>query len=136
MTPERWERIKRLFDEALDLEPGSRAAFLDGSCQDDPGLRADVERLLAAHAIAGTFMETPLLAPVDPESTFSCGDLVSDRYRIVRFVAKGGMGAIYEAHDTRLDRRVALKFLPEEFALGCSARERFEREARVIAALN
>jgi serine/threonine protein kinase len=67
---------------------------------------------------------------------FRVANLISDRYRIVRFVAKGGMGAIYEAHDTRLDRRVALKFLPEEFALDRSALERFEREARVIAALN
>src|SRR5229473_7844920 len=111
MTPERWERVKRLFDEALDHEPASRAAFLDGSCQDDPGLRADVEHLLAGHASAGSFMEKPLLARADLGSTFSRGDLVSDRYRIVRFVAKGGMGEIYEATDLELNESVALKTL-------------------------
>ena len=57
-------------------------------------------------------------------------------YQIVTAVGQGGMGEVYKARDTRLDRTVAIKVLPAEIANDRSARERFEREARAVAALN
>ena len=57
-------------------------------------------------------------------------------YRIVRLLGEGGMGEVYEAEDTRLGRRIALKLLPKRFAAIGDRRERFEREARSVAALN
>ena len=57
-------------------------------------------------------------------------------YRIDREIGRGGMGVIYLAHDTRLDRAVAIKSLPEDVASDPERRQRFEREARVLAALN
>ena len=57
-------------------------------------------------------------------------------YEIVRLIGAGGMGEVYKARDTRLDRIVAVKVLPEHFATDAGRRERFEREARAVAALN
>ena len=57
-------------------------------------------------------------------------------YRILRPLGKGGMGEVYAAQDTKLGRSVALKVLPQALASDPSRRERFEREARTVAALN
>jgi DNA-binding winged helix-turn-helix (wHTH) protein len=78
----------------------------------------------------------PVQASGDGPGSISDGQVLADRFRIVRLAGRGGMGEVYEAHDTRLDRRVALKFLPDEFARDPKALERFDAEARAIAALN
>jgi len=57
-------------------------------------------------------------------------------YAIVTKIGEGGMGQVYKARDTRLDRTVAVKVLPAELALDPGTRSRFEREARAIAALS
>src|SRR5262245_40577926 len=112
MPPDRWQRIKELFEAALEAAPGERVDLITERCA-DADLRAEVERLLRAHDAASSFLERPAIQ----RRTLSPGELLADRFRIVRLAGRGGMGEVYEALDTRLDRRVALKVLPEEFAL-------------------
>jgi serine/threonine protein kinase len=140
MTPERWQQIDRLFHAALAREPTQRADFLANACADDEPLRVEVESLISCHEQADSFIETPagdvaaqLLSA--HESTFKSGQQI-ENYRIVRQLGSGGMGEVYLADDTRLNRQIALKLLPPKFTINPDRVRRFEREARAASALN
>jgi Tol biopolymer transport system component len=143
----RWNEVKGLFQAALDREPHERAAFLRETCGDDRALQADVESLLAADAQAGNFAQRPAIASLDPSAAgavahaLAVGDRVlgaGDRlgpHEILGAVGAGGMGEVYKARDTRLERSVAIKVLPSPLATDPQFRERFDREAKAIAGL-
>src|SRR5215475_295722 len=140
-TPESWGRVKALFDQALAEEPEDRRAFLERVCP-DAELREDVEKLLRDHEEAGNFLSDPIFgtgvrrkAPVSPP-IFAPGEVVTGRFKIVRLLGRGGMGEIYEAEDSKLRRRLALKFLPEDLSRDDQVVERFQREARAASALD
>src|SRR5262245_4583761 len=63
MTPERWEQVKKLFEEALERPADERVSFLRDVCAGDESLRDDVQQLLAEHDRAGSFLERPVLEP-------------------------------------------------------------------------
>jgi serine/threonine protein kinase len=135
VTPERWRQITDVFDRAVALAPPERDAFVRGACTTDSALRAEVESMLAAHESAGTFGERPvgtltITAPrLAPGTAIGC-------YCIETLIGAGGMGEVYRAHDTRLNRDVAIKVLPSSFTDDRERMTRFEREARLLAALN
>jgi Tol biopolymer transport system component len=123
---ERWERVKRLVDEALALESAQRGRFLDEACAGEPELRAEVESLLG-------YEREALLASVTSSDPLLGATLGS--YRILEEIGRGGMGRVYRALDGELGRHVAIKALPEEYAAQPERLKRFEREARLIASL-
>ena len=138
MTPERFQRIKHAYWAVRARPEAERASALTHVCGDDEALRQEVESLLA-EGEASAFFATPALARAAPElaemPTSSLGRRLGP-YAITSVLGVGGMGEVYKARDTRLNRTVAIKVLPAHLAGDQQARERFEREAHAVAALN
>ena len=133
MTPEEWIRVKRLFDEALARAPEDRAAFVTEECAGDAQLRAEVDRLLGAHAQAAAFIEPQdLSASNGPPRPLLTGRTVG-RYLVGRLVGAGGMGQVYAARDVELGRDVALKIGIED---DVEAQAQLRREAQHASQLN
>jgi len=130
MTPEVWQRVKAVFNTAITLPPQERASYLDSACGGDPSLRAEVESLLSADAVAD-FPSTPLAAP---DSQIAPEQMIG-RYRVLSHLGSGGMGDVYLAEDPRLGRRVALKLLSGALRQDPARLQRFEREARAASQL-
>ncbi len=131
MTAEDWEEIKRIFDSALKLPPLDRAAYLDAACNDKPVLRSTVDELLGANDAASGFLNGESTSPDSLPPVFNPGDIVAGRFRIIRMIARGGMGEVYETFDEKLRARIALKTLRPELASDVDALERFKREILV-----
>ena len=140
MTPERWEQIEAVFQQALERPLLERASFLDHACAGDEELREEAETLIAAFDESGAFIEQPAMAQ---DARVLLGDVAGEDvgreigpYRIVERLGAGGMAEVYLAEDTRLRRRVALKLLPAYFASDHARLRRFQSEARAASALN
>jgi eukaryotic-like serine/threonine-protein kinase len=138
MDPDRWRRVASLYELALEREPGERGAFLTTACVDDDELRREVESLLG-HDEASVLIDRPMAemaaAVLDVGPALEPGTEIGP-YRIDRLLGAGGMGQVYRATDTTLQRRVALKFLPVHLATDPNRLSRLRREAQLLAALN
>ncbi len=135
MTPERFARLRTIFQDALDQPADRRRAWLEQACGGDAELLRDAASLLSAHDTAGDFLDTP--AQIDPEELDALvpGSRLGEDYQINGILGRGGMGIVYLAHDYRLGRRVALKALPAAVAARPELRERLRREARAAATI-
>lgn len=136
MTPERWARLKHLFQSALDQPATERLAWLEQACAGDAEMLHEAQALLAAHDSAGDFLEQPASAEPDQDETLEVGSRLGEHYQINGVLGRGGMGIVYLAHDFRLGRRVALKALPASIAASEPMRERLRREARAAATIS
>jgi len=140
MESERWQQVDKILEAALEQEESERSAFLEKACAGDESLRKEVESLLLAHNRAGDFMEEPPLeVGVAGLAKAQSQSLIGSQlhsYKILSLLGVGGMGEVFLAQDTTLDRKAALKFLPEELQQDSIARKRFLREAKSAAALD
>ena len=158
-------KANALFLQALEARsPAERTALLDKACGGDSALRAEVEQLLKAHEEAGNFLQKPLLGDqqthdlAEPDGddqagadSPDCSNEVSldflepcdvpgrlgkiGPYEVIDAIGRGGMGVVLRAHDTKLNRTVAVKVMAPEFAANATARKRFLREAQAAAAI-
>lgn len=131
MTPERWQRMKAVLYEALELPTEKRGEFLDRVCSGDDSLRRDVDSLLSS----GDQSCSDFLQSSPPRIPLSSGTRLG-HYEIQSLLGAGGMGEVYRGHDPRLDRDVAIKILPYLFTEDPERLHRFEQEARATAALS
>ena len=135
---ERWTQIRKLFREALELEPAQWEAFLEANCP-DATMREKVLSMLAAYDEDDNFLENPA-ANVGPSAAGrkTTSHMVGARigpYEIKRSIARGGMGVVFEALDTKLDKVVALKMMSPALVQDPTFRHRFEQEAKTLAKL-
>jgi Tfp pilus assembly protein PilF len=158
--PELWAE---LFEAALALPSAERTVFLNNACRKDAALRRRVEELLIEHARAGSFLEHPLFENLCPPLTgpngtaetlpftisdqglpgpgdkrsLEPGHTLLDRFVVVRLIAKGGMGEVYEAEDRFLQGvHVALKIILPHIADDPASKKRFEREVLLARKVN
>ena len=134
-----WERIRALFHAALDQPADARLAFVSSASEGDEGVRREVESLLAAHGASDGFLESPAIDlgrdPVAAPSPLEAGVRVG-KFEVIGALGAGGMGEVYRARDAQLRREVAIKLLPRRLADDSRRLARFERESRLLAALN
>jgi serine/threonine protein kinase/tetratricopeptide (TPR) repeat protein len=135
MTPEEWQHVKQILNDALEIAPGARAVFLDQACGGDAALRAEVESLLLSFDNAGAFIERPAAASarlVEPESLAPGASL--GRYRIIQSIAEGGMGAVYQAvrFDDLYHKLVAVKVV-RHVIYGEHGLKHFDTERQILA---
>ncbi len=120
--------------------PAERSAFVADVCDGDEELRKEIESLMASEGRSGTFLDSPAYEAVAELLTEDPTELKPGQriaaYQIISFIGRGGMGEVYLAEDSRLGRRVALKFLSSECRGHPDRLRRFEQEARAASALN
>lgn len=139
-SSERWKTIESLFHECLELPAEARSAFLEERCGTDLELRRELEALLKSADEPLEALEQPVreaareLAGVAPPQVVPGQRL--RHYEVISMLGAGGMGEVYLARDTLLERKVALKMLPPALDRDPRGLRRFEQEARAASALN
>ncbi|HJS23789.1 MAG TPA: protein kinase [Pyrinomonadaceae bacterium] len=147
MNPERWQQISRIFKSAISLDGEARAAYVAGQCGNDESLRGEVEKLIASHQLASqeNFIggqaaedaaELLLGDDVHVHATALSNGQQLGSYLILKKLGAGGMGEVYLARDSRLDRTVALKVLSPDVSADKRRMQRFSQEAKVASSLN
>lgn len=134
-------KLRQILQEAAELPPDRRSAFLDCACAGNAELRAEVESLLTALEGPDRLLDEPTIRPsrvrVTAESPSRASSVTRlGDFQILRELGRGGMGVVYEARQVSLNRKVALKVLANSLGLTPKAVIRFKREAEAAARLH
>jgi len=119
LSPDEWHRLEALLDVVLDARPVERDAVVAEVSEGDPTTRAQLERLAAEYDRTDRFLERPAaerFAELFDDSVDALADSITDRYRVIRRVAQGGMATVFLARDVRHSRDVAVKVVRRELA--------------------
>ena len=140
MTNKRWQTLKRLFNEAIELRGAEREEFIDKACKGDKPLREELESLLKAHENPGVLDKSPGNFMKSVLSHHAVGDKKGEQvgpYKIIRLLEHGGMGSVYLARrtDGHFEQKVALKLLRTGFSTEEQTR-RFLAERQILASLS
>ena len=134
-----WENLKEIFEAAIALAPDERSAYLERACHGNDSLRLAVVSLIKSHEESANFVDKPAYQAAAEmllqDRKLTAGQTIG-RYRIVSLLGEGGMGRVYLAEDTKLHRKVSLKFLASNLTEDKDRLHRFEQEARAVSALN
>ena len=140
MTPERYREVGEIFRAAAEIPLDRRGAFLDAACGHDKALRQEVESLLSHDSHSEGWIDSRALEVAAQALARMQSESWANRqvhhYQVSSLLGRGGMGEVYRARDTRLDRDVALKVLPVVYSTDTERLRRFEQEARTAGKLN
>lgn len=135
-----WQQVKEIFAETLRQKPEERLLFIAARCSENSDLELEIKSLLDSYNEANLFLESPAVTEVaedfvDESKRLRSGDFVK-HYQIIKPIGKGGMGEVFLAQDTRLERKVAIKILSDYFGDNRENLKRFIREAKTASSLN
>src|SRR5687768_858254 len=147
MTPDRWERLQKVYFDAIALAEVERASYLEEVCGGDTELQDEIRALLHCQQKVDTFLESTAIDAltvayhaqiIDDTETLETseavdsfiGRVVDERYFVTKFVGSGGMGSVYRADHRLLGSAVAIKRLAPHFRDHFEHRVRFIEEAR------
>ena len=153
MNPQKWKKVKSVFSQTLNLPSDQRPAFLERVCAGDAELRREIEHLLKSYNENDSFLEHSAVEEIAgkilerkdedgdfaftrEKTDFEPGTVLNGRYEVIRQLGKGGMGEVYLANDSKINRHVSLKVLQSDVASNKERLRRFHQEAKAISALN
>ena len=139
MKNDNWHKVEEIFHQALTFERGERSSYLEQSCSHDPLLLDEINSLITSFENDIDFMESPVddlsLSVIHQNTEKTRTDTTLGFYQIGEKIGSGGMGEVYAAIDTKLNRKVALKFLSDSFKNDSLAKRQLRKEAQAIAML-
>nr|MCU0239043.1 serine/threonine-protein kinase [Pyrinomonadaceae bacterium] len=139
MTPEKLKKVEQIYHAILEISPQKRDDFLADSCGNDLELRREVESLLSFDKSFTSVIDSSPKSFVKEVFSDGVSKLVGSKvnqYNILSLLGEGGMGAVFLAQDTKLERKVAIKFLSDNFSKDTNRLRRFFQEAKSASALN
>jgi eukaryotic-like serine/threonine-protein kinase len=139
MADQNWQKVREIFGSALLRKREEREKYLAETCANDEALLSEVKSLLSSLDSAESFLETPAVASVADALVHDVQRMEKGKclghYEIIKQIGAGAMGTVYLAHDRKLERKVAIKVLNDNFSQGADL-DRFLREAKLASALN